>query len=556
MTDGRERQIAETLARHGLGFVVEVVGLGGLVPFHHGLLGHERRADPYRRAEHLRLALQDLGPCFVKLGQLLSTRSDLLPPDITSELAQLQDAVPPVSGQIIRDQLRQSLGEERLSQIVGLDPDHPLASASLGQAHAARLRDGTEVVVKVRRPGVKQQVETDLRVLRRLSERAALRWDAAADYDLVGLTDHLSRTIMRELDYEREARAAERFRAMFAERPAIHIPRVIHQLSDGDVLTLERIRGTKVSDVAALDAAGIDRHALALRATRSTAEMIFEAGFFHADPHPGNLIIEADGTIGLIDFGMTGELTARQRADLSAFLAALTVQDHARAADALIRLAPSRRAVDRRALAGDLGGLLARQPETLAEFDLARFVADVLALLRRYAMPLTGDLALLAKVLIMVEGLGRRLDPALRPQQVLAPYARELLARELSPAAMARQFGELARETMVLGREMPETLRRVLGAIADGEVDVHLHAGDLELLMTRAERLGNRVVAGVLAAALIQALAQMTAVDPDRWRPRERPLFAAGAGATGVLASYVIWSARRGTRRRGDARLS
>ncbi len=318
----RYREIAETLARHGLGVLIGASGMERWVTFPRALVRRSRRDQPYSTAEHLRLALEELGPTFVKLGQLLSTRSDLLPPAYLVELARLQDALPPVPGQVVRELVEQELGRAPDDVFVHFD-SVPLASASIGQAHAATLQDGTEEVVKVRRPGAVEQIEVDLEILHNLAAQASRRWKEAADYDLPGLAQEFARTLRAELDYLAEGRNAERFATNFAGDEGVHIPQVYWETSTSRVLTLERIRGVKVSDLEALDAGGIDRQSLAARAAEVAAQMIFDDGFFHADPHPGNLFIEPDGRIGLIDFGMVGVVDAELRERLAVLLVAL-----------------------------------------------------------------------------------------------------------------------------------------------------------------------------------------------------------------------------------------
>ena len=266
----RMREIAEVLSRHGLGYLADLLGLDRWVPFRRGPPGHERHGPPHTRPEHVRLALEELGPTFVKLGQVLSTRPDLVPPEYRAELAKLQDAAAQVPAEVVRELIGHECGAHLATLFATFD-FQPLAAASIGQAHAATLHDGTDVVVKVRRPGAVEQVEQDLEILQNLAARASRHWEAAAGYDLVGLADEFARTLRSELDYLREGRSAERFVANFADDPGLHIPRVFWEATTSRVLTLERIRGIKVDDLDALDAAGVDRRALAERATRVTA---------------------------------------------------------------------------------------------------------------------------------------------------------------------------------------------------------------------------------------------------------------------------------------------
>ena len=545
----RTREIAEVLSRHGLGYLVGAAGLDRWVPFHHGLLGHERREAPYTRPEHLRLALEQLGPTFIKLGQILSTRPDLVGPDYQSELAKLQDAAPPVPADVIRDLVTQELGTGAEQAFAAFELE-PLAAASIGQAHAATLRDGTDVVMKVRRPGAVEQIEQDLEILQDLAARASRRWVAAADYDLIGLADEFSRTLRAELDYLREARNAERFAVNFAHDPGVHIPRVFWETTTSRLLTLERITGIKVDDLERLDAAGIDRRALAERATRVTADMVFRDGFFHADPHPGNFFIEPDGRIGIVDFGMVGAVDERLRDQLTTLLVGLARQDADDVAAALLALGIARGDVSRAALREDVNGLLARYSgRPVGEIALGAAFDDVFTIMRRHHLQVPRDAALLLKMVVMNEGMAAQLDPEFRLGEVLGPYARELLTRQLSPTAVARRLGRVGLDAARLGSELPEQLRRLLAAVEDGEVEVRLRPEEFESLIVRAERLGNRLVAGVIAAAFIDGLAELMAADPERLRARQRPLFGVGVGATGALAAYVAWSAGRGRRR-------
>ena len=516
----RYREVAETMSRHGMGYLIGVLGLERLVPFHRGLLGHERRNEPYTQPEHVRLALEQLGATFVKLGQVLSTRPDLVGPEYEAELAKLQDAAPPVPGDAVAAAVMAELGRpvEELFATFDLEP---LAAASIGQAHAATLHDGTEVVVKVRRPGVVEQVEQDLEILRNLAARAARRWSAADGFDVVGLAEEFAVTLRGELDYLREARSAERFAENFAVEPDVRIPRVFWETTTSRVLTLERIRGINVSEMAALDAAGVDRRALAERATRAFAQMVFDDGFFHADPHPGNFFIEADGTIGLIDFGMVGEIDERLRERLGALLVGLSRQDPDRLAAAVLRLTVARRPVDRPALRADLERLIGRYAgRAIGELPLGALIGEVLGILRGHRLQLPRELALLVKAVVMVEGLGARLDPKFRLGDVLAPYAQRFVAGALSPAAVARRLRDAGLEAAQLGMELPEQLHRLLDLLENDGLRVGLRADDLEALAVQARRRNNRLVGAVMLAALGQGVLELLAYRARRARSR------------------------------------
>ncbi|HZA04229.1 MAG TPA: AarF/UbiB family protein, partial [Propionibacteriaceae bacterium] len=382
----RYRQIAEVLTRHGLGFLVGVTGLARWIPIRHGAHGQERRRQPYSTPEHLRRALEELGPTFIKLGQLLSTRSDIVPASYLNELARLQDRAPAIPLPTVESLIEQELGAPP-DDIFARFEAVPLACASIGQAHLATLEDGTEVVVKVRRPNIHAIVETDLDILQNLANQANRRWAVAANYNLPGLVAEFSVSLRRELDYMTEGRNAERFAENFADSSDVHIPRVFWATTTSRVLTLERIRGIKVNDIDGLVQARVNRRTLATKAARVAVRMVFEHGFFHADPHPGNLFIEPDGRIGLIDFGMVGEIDAGLRHQLAALLAALTSHDVERLAKALLDLSVVKRPIDRGQFRNDLILFTSLyRGRRLGEVNVAKLASSLLALLRKYRL--------------------------------------------------------------------------------------------------------------------------------------------------------------------------
>jgi ubiquinone biosynthesis protein len=543
----RYAEIARALSRHGLGYLIAVFGLDRRVPLHRRLVVAASSADVAPPA-HVRLALEELGATFVKLGQILSTRPDLLPVEYQSELARLHDDARPVPGDTVRALIEEELGLPPEDLFATFDLT-PLAAASIGQAHSATLADGTEVVVKIRRPGVVEQVEEDLEILKNLAVQADRRWPAVAAYDLVALVDEFAWTLRGELDYLREARNAERFAVDFADDVDVHIPAVYWATTTSRVLTLERLHGLKVSDMARLDAAGIDRRSLAERATRVTARMIFEHGFFHADPHPGNLFIEPDGRIGLVDFGMVGEIDDELREQLGILLLALGRGDADRVTAALLDLGVAVESVDRRALRRDVTAFMRRyQGRSLGDVRVGSVINEVFAVMRRHRLQLPRELVVILKMVVMTEGMGARLDPEFQLGPVLRPYAEQLVADRMSPLFVARRLRETGMELAQLSVELPDQLRRLLTAL-DRDLDrdraqVKVQIEDLEPLVGRLERTGNRMIAGVITAALVRGLADLT-VSKSPGRRTSVALFAGGAGASGTLAAYLGWSGLR-----------
>ncbi len=544
----RYRQVAETLSRHGLAWLLGVTGLERLAPFPRAVPGGEQA--PPSNAEHLRLALEELGPTFIKLGQVLSTRSDLLPPEFREELAKLQDDAPALPAGTVEELIVQELGA-RPSELFAAFDSEPLACASIGQAHAATLADGTEVVVKIRRPGVVLQIEEDLEILQNLAAQASRRWAIAADYNLTGIAAEFAQTLRAELDYLQEGRSAERFTANFAGDDGIHIPRIFWDTTTSRVLTLERIRGIKVSDLEALDAAGIDRRDLANRAAGAAAKMIFEDGFFHADPHPGNLFIEDGGRIGLIDFGMVGEIDEKLRAQLGLLLLALVRHDPDRVTAALLDMATSLQRAEPLQLRQDVVSLIGLyEGKPLADVPVVRLIQEALTILRRHHLQLPREMAMLLKMVLMTEGLGVLLDPTFQLGKVLGPYAQQLAVERLSVAAFARKLSKAGSDAVELGLDLPGQLRRLLAIVDRDGVEVHLRAAELEPLVGRVERIGNRLVVGMLTAAFIKGIGELTAADTSRWQKWQLPLLSSGIGAVGSLGAYLGWTALRRRRPR------
>ena len=519
--DHRERQIAQVLVRYGLSYLASVVGLERLAAVERSLIGRQP-PEPHTEPENLRLALEELGPTFIKLGQLLSTRADLLSADYRAELTKLQDAAPAVPSEVVEDIVERELRAPAESVFAAFEPV-PLACASVGQAHNATLHDGTEVVVKVRRPNVVEEMERDFEIILNLAARARRHSKTAARYDVVGLTDEFVRTLRAQLDYLQEARNAERFAANFVTDPWVQIPRVFPDLTTSRVITLERIRGMKITDLTALDEAGLDRHELAERTALINAKMIFEDGFFHADPHPGNFFIEPTGRVGIIDFGMVGELDDRLREQLGRLLNGFIRQDPGRLADALLALDTSTTVIDRGRLRDDLGNLLAHYVgRSTGDISLRGALGAVLEIGRRYRLRVPRDLSLLFTVLIVAEGIVAEVDPSFRYAEALAPYARRHLLSGITPAAAVRRLEQFGIDLAELASDLPPRLNRISEAIETGGLEVHVRTDELDALLARAERVGNRVAASVLMAAVINGLAQV-AMERRRRRPLLRP---------------------------------
>ena len=558
----RFRDIVETLTRHGLGFALATLGLDRLRPADGAPAQHRRPPRGVSLPVRVRLALEDLGAVYIKFGQIVSTRTDVLPPEYATELAKLQDASPPITAAEVRAVIAEELGTAADRLLASLE-DTPLATGSIGQVHCGRITldpedaasgipggaaagdRGIDVVVKVRRPGVVAQINEDLEIMAELAKRAERASTRASGVHLAALVDEFSLTLRAELDYLQEARNVEHFAANFAGDGRVHIPLVFWETTTARVLTLERIRGIKVNDPAALREAGIDAGELARRACNVLLKMVFEDGFFHADPHPGNFFVEADGRLGIIDFGMVGHISDSTRDQLVRMLVAVVDQDAARLTTALVRMCGAQAGGGFGGLQADLGRLLDRYAERpLAEISIVAVLKELAALLREYRLRLPRETALLLKMLVMADGLGKQLDPGFELTTQLGPFTQLMILDSLSPEALADRLKKLGREALRFGTEAPEIMRRVVDVLERGGIDIHFRAEELDRLMDKAEKTGNRLVAGLITAALINAVGELVSAQPEKWRNWPKTLFTAGIGGVGVLGAYLALTAR------------
>ena len=499
----RFQQIAQILVRHGFGELVDLLGATPVFPLARAL----RRRPPLGPPQRLRIALEELGPTFVKLGQVLSTRPDLLPPAYIAELARLQDTVPPSPWEPVRAQLEAELGAPVEEVFATLDPE-PIAAASLAQVHAATLPDGSEVVVKIQRPNIEATINVDLDILADAARLLQTRTPLGELYDLPGIVEEFAATLRAELDFYREGHNADRFRANFADEPYLYIPKVYWEYTTRRVLVMERIRGIKIDDIAALDAAGYDRYRIGLHAARMVIKEVLEDGFFHADPHPGNFFVMPGEVIGAMDFGMVGYLSRRTRTDLVRLYVAAIQLDEEAVVDQLVRMGVVGGAVDRIGLQHDIGRLLRRYAGLPLKAIRARDVLEeAIPIAFRHHLRLPSELWLLGKTLAMMEGVGLKLAPDFDMFAVSRPYVQRFMREMASPRAwmpsLIRGVGDWAQLLDML----PRTGMQLLTRAERGELEVSLRHQELGRALVYLDRLANRLALSILLAALIVGLA-------------------------------------------------
>lgn len=542
----RYAQVVRILGKHGMGVGSGRIGVGRLIPFHRGWFGHAARSAPYTEPEHIRLAFEELGVTFIKLGQILSTRSDLVPQDYLVEFAKLRDRVPSVDIESIRAVVESELGAPLEDLFAEFDPQ-PLASASIGQVHAARLHDGTEVAVKVQKAGVAEQVETDLAVLRTLAGQLDRRSADLHRYGVVALVEEFGWTLRAELDYVREGRNAERFEEQFAEDPTVRAPRIYWDQTTAAVLTMERVSGIVVDNETALTDAGIDRRALARNSASVLLQSVFEHGFFHADPHPGNFLVQPDGSIVVLDFGMMGHVSEEMRASLIRLLAGVDRNDMPGITDALFDLGMHAPPDQQLALQRDLRHLLdAYYGLELGQVPVARMIDDISSIARRHALPFPADLSLLAKTVAMSEGVGSTLDPEFNLSELVAEIAGGMLRRTYSPRMLSARVARSSADLAWLALELPGHLRRVVRQMEHGNFEVRLRQDEIDSALEGFAAIMNRLAGSIVGAAIAIAVAIVLQIyQPPGWQIVAAVGLVLGPVAIGLLWSWAMLSSRR-----------
>lgn len=516
---GRVSRIVEVLIRNGLGFLVSQLALDRFLPSFWRRPPVRADAAAARRTvpERLRLTFEELGGTYVKLGQFLSGRADLLPPAYIAEFSKLLDAAPPVDAAEIRKVIEDEL-DGSLQELFATFDDIPIASASIGQVHRVTLLDGEPAVVKVQRPGIREMVDTDLDLFLRQARFLERRSEMMRSYNLVAITEELARSLREELDYQIEGRNAERLRNNLRTDGRFVVPRIYWDLTTRRVITMEYIRGIQFNEIGRLQSAGYDLTSVAQVAIEGYLKQIFTDGFYHADPHPANLIV-VDSQIGFLDFGNVGYLTPGQKQSLGDMFLQILDEDAGSVARTVVRMGATRGRPNLEAMERDLQRLLVRYwGVSLEELPVGQMLAEIFATAHQHRVYLPGDLALLARTIITLEGTGRALDPDFLLVEAVRPFAVRLVRERLSPVAAGRQAARTLRQAADLAQSFPRRLDDLWDQLEAGEVTLGVEVRRLEDLITKLNSMVNRVVFGVVVAALIIGSALILLGGQEAWQ--------------------------------------
>lgn len=526
---GRWREIIATLSKYGL---ADWLSRYDFAPLR--ALLKNRDGQPLMRESRptrIRLALEELGPTFIKLGQVLGTRPDLVGEELAAELEKLQTAVSADAPEIVHELIEEELGRPVNELFAEFSPA-PVASASIGQVHRARLISGEEVAVKVQHANIHRRVRIDLDILAGLAQLAE-RLPELEPYRPCAVVAEFRRTLRRELDFERERRHIEELRRNLAANPRVRVPKPFPDLSTECILVMEWLEGAPLSCIERLPKDPDELAALARHGAELYLEMIFQHGFYHADPHPGNLIAMPDGVVGLLDHGMVGRIDDSLREDIEDLLAAVVEGDSQQLTAVVTRVAATPAGLDESALSVDLADFVAHYAhQSVDRFELAAALSEMLDLMRRHKIVLPSAATMLLKVLVMLEGAGRRLSPQFSLMDVLRPYRKQMLRRRMSPVRQLRKARRIAYEFEQLAEIFPRRLRDILQQVQTGRFEVHLDHRGLEPSV-------NRLVLGLLTSALF--LGSVSMVINNVWPLGFWPVDGVSApGLAGLATSAAL----------------
>lgn len=549
---GRLQDIASVLIRWGFGDVVKRIGMAGVLEKAGRLLHWQAVEEGRLRMDvpaRLRCTLQDLGPTFVKLGQVLATRVDLLPPAWIDELGKLQNAVPALPWDEVLPQLREDLGAEPEAVFARVEHE-PLAAASLAQAHRAWLADGSAVVLKIRRPRIRDTVEADLRLLKHLAVIVEKNLPELRRYHPQRIVQQFSASLRRELDFAAECRNAERIAHNFAGRDDIVIPRVYWRWTCERLNVQECLEGVPGRDLAAVDALGLDRVQLARTGAGLVLKMVLEDGFFHADPHPGNIFYMPDGAIGVIDFGMVGRVTEQRRFQIVRLLHGLVVHDSAAVAEVLADWTEENNDIDEVRLQESADVFVDQyRGVPLKDLRMGAMLGDVTAMLREHGLSLPADLALMIKAFLTLEGMGRQLDPDFDMASQARPYLERAMLERFAPDVLVRRGRRTLSGLVDLLRDMPRDVHRLLQSARRGKLQMHIEVDTLRAFGEQVDRAANRLTMGIITASLvIGSSIVMNSVGggvSNRWLMALGVLGFVGAALCGVWILFSIWRSGR-----------
>ena len=516
----RYRQITHVLVKYGFGQLLDEVRLWEQINIRRRILHRPTPAISHlTQAQRVRLAVEELGPTFVKIGQFLSTRPDLVPADWIPELEQLQSNVAPIPSEVARSIIESELGRP-IDEVFASFENEPIAAASISQVHRASLADNQVVVIKVQRPGITALIDADLDIMHSLARLAERHLAQARLVNLSGIVREFSANIRKEIDFTQESNNLRRVARNFAGDPSIHVPILHDELCTRRILVMEYVEGINISRIDKLVAEGYDLHLIASRGVSIAFKSTFEHGFFHADPHPGNIFVLPGNVICLLDYGMMGSLPSRDRDSLAKLAQAIASLDEKPITRALLQIAKPEERVDVEALERDVAGIAQEFADVpISQISLGDFLNRLFQLIRTHRLRFGPHLIWLLKAVSTIENVARHLAPDYDMVEAAKPYATKLLKRRLSPAVQARELGSTAIELLEFLKELPQDARDVMHQLRDGRMKIELEPVGLEPTRRVVHQVANRIVVAIIVAAVLvgSSLVIHSGMKPKVW---------------------------------------
>ncbi len=489
----RYREIVNALIRHGFGYIIKELGLSELLSNPKRFFPSKSTYNKKSTGERVRLFLEELGPTFVKIGQVASTRYDLLPAEMITELENLQDQASPFSNEIVQKIIEEELGQP-LNHLFAEFNETPIAAASIGQVHYALLKTGEKVAIKVQRPNMKPLIETDLEILQDLALLAEQRLAWAAHYQIRDIVDELAKSLLEELDYTIEGRNSEKIARQFVDDPNIVIPKVYWDYTTKKVLTMEYVEGIKLNEAEKLKQAGNNPKVLAKNIVDSILQQILVEGYFHGDPHPGNVLAKTGDVIVFLDFGMVGRLSPEMKHHLASLVIALMRKKTDDVIKAIMQMGVVPEDIDMVTLRVDVDRLYEKYYDAaLSMVSLAQVIGDLFSVAYRHHIRIPPDLTLLGKTLLTMEGMVVKLDPEISILKVAEPFGRRLLLERYDPKNVAGNVWDQLVEMGGLVNDLPKTLRDISMILKKGKIKQELSFPDTNKLLKKLDRISNRI---------------------------------------------------------------
>lgn len=516
----RYRRILRVLFKYGFADLVEGLHVDQYLETGLRMINRKPRQqiEKKSRPERLRMAMEELGPTFIKLGQLLSTRPDFVSPAYLNELAKLQDDVAPFPAEAVDEIFFAETGKKTGDLFQSFEK-RPMAAASIGQVHRATLFDGSEVVVKVQRPDIEEIIAVDLEILAHIASLMEQYLEEVQGHRPTVIVEEFARSLAREIDYTVESFNIQRFARQFKGNPIIYVPAIYDDLCTERILVMEYVKGIKVSHVETLRQQGADLRLLAERGANLMMEQIFVHGFFHADPHPGNITILPDNVVCFLDFGMMGRLGRKECEDFTDLVFYIVARQERRVTESVLKLTIQYDEVDRAALSRDLAELLDRYVYLpLKQLEAGKILQDLLHLVAHHKLYFKPDLYLMMKALATVEGVGLMLDPDLELIVLAEPFMKKVRSNRMRPSRLAEETGFTGSEYLKLIRGLPEELRSIMSQLRGGRLKIEVEHSGLGLLRSALDQVSNRIAFAIVLASLIigSSLIVLSGIPP-KW---------------------------------------